>query len=90
MRDLGDVENRNFAIESRSAEGHLERLPELAAELVRLKVDVLVTDATPPTLAGISSTRARSARRASSRSSSRPRPASTGCAGAWDPLIARS
>ena len=51
LRDLGYVENRNITIESRSAHGHLERLPDLAAELVRLKVDILVTDATPPALA---------------------------------------
>jgi hypothetical protein len=57
LRDLGYVENRNIVIESRSAEGHLERLPDLAAELVRLKVDVLVTDATPPTLAAKQATR---------------------------------
>jgi len=51
LRDLGYVENRNVVIESRSADRHLERLDDLAAELVRLKVDVLVTDSTPPTLA---------------------------------------
>ena len=43
MRDLGWVENQGFVAEPRYAEGRLERLPELAAELVRLKVDVLVT-----------------------------------------------
>jgi hypothetical protein len=43
LRDLGYVEHQNIIIEYRSAEGHLERLPTLAAELVRLKVDVLVT-----------------------------------------------
>jgi len=57
LRDLGYVENRDIAIESRSAHGHLERLPDLAAELVRLKVDILVTDATPPTLAAKKATR---------------------------------
>jgi putative ABC transport system substrate-binding protein len=57
LRELGYVENRNIVIESRSAEGHLERLPDLAAELVRLKVDILVTDATPPTLAAKKATR---------------------------------
>src|SRR5262252_9164336 len=51
LRDLGYVENRNVVIESRSADRHLERLDGLAAELVRLMVDVLVTDSTPPTLA---------------------------------------
>ena len=51
MRELGYVEGKNLAIEWRSAEGKSERLPELAAELVRLKVDVLVTSATPASLA---------------------------------------
>jgi len=47
LRDLGYVEGRNIVIEYRWAEGRYERLPELAAELVRLKVDVLVTYGTP-------------------------------------------
>ena len=51
MRELGYVEGKNLVIEWRSAEGKTERLPELAAELVQLKVDVLVTGATPPALA---------------------------------------
>ena len=38
LRDLGYVEGQNIRFEFRSAEGHLDRLPELAAELVRLKV----------------------------------------------------
>jgi putative ABC transport system substrate-binding protein len=42
LRDLGYVENKNIAIELRPADGDYDRLPELAAELVRLKVDVLV------------------------------------------------
>src|ERR1700752_4233183 len=42
LRELGYVEGKNIAIEYRSAEGKLERLPALAAELVRLKVDVIV------------------------------------------------
>ena len=42
LRDLGYVEGRNVVIEYRSAEGKLERLPILAAELVALKVDVIV------------------------------------------------
>lgn len=46
LRDLGYVEGRNIIIEFRWAEGKNDRLPELAAELVRLKVDVLVTHAT--------------------------------------------
>ncbi len=48
LRDLGYVEGQNIAIEYRFAEGRPERLPALAADLVRLKVDVIVTGA-PPT-----------------------------------------
>ena len=51
MRELGYVEGKNLVIEWRSAEGKSERLPELAAELVRLKVDVLTTVGTPTALA---------------------------------------
>src|SRR6185436_2495602 len=43
LRELGYVEGKNIATEYRYAEGKLERLPDLAAELVRLKVDVIVT-----------------------------------------------
>jgi putative ABC transport system substrate-binding protein len=43
LRDLGYVEGKNIVIEWRSADGKLDRLPALAAELVRLKVDVIVT-----------------------------------------------
>ena len=43
LRALGYVEGKNIVIEWRSAEGKLDRLPALAAELVRLKVDVIVT-----------------------------------------------
>ena len=43
LRDLGYVDGQNIAIESRSSEGRDDRLPDLAAELVRLKVDVIVT-----------------------------------------------
>jgi len=45
LRDLGYVEGRNLVIEYRSADGKRERLPALAAELVALKVDVIVTEA---------------------------------------------
>lgn len=45
MRELGYVEGRNLLIEWRFADGRVERLPELAAELVRLKVDVIVVSA---------------------------------------------
>jgi putative tryptophan/tyrosine transport system substrate-binding protein len=43
LRELGYVEGKNIVIEWRSAEGNLDRLPALAAELVRLKVDVIVS-----------------------------------------------
>src|SRR4029450_4063967 len=43
LRDLGYVEGKNIVIEYRTAEGKLERLPALASQLVRLKVDVIVT-----------------------------------------------
>src|SRR5262245_9155206 len=46
LRDLGYVEGKNVTIVDRSSEGKYERLPELAAELVRLKVDVIVAPAT--------------------------------------------
>ena len=45
--ELGYVEGRNIAIERRFAEGQWDRLPDLAAELVRLKVDVIVAGPTP-------------------------------------------
>ena len=45
LRELGFVEGKNITIDYRYAEGKLERLPDLAAELVRLKVDVIVTAA---------------------------------------------
>src|SRR5215467_3585449 len=49
LRELGWIDGRNLAIEYRWAEGRNERYAENAAELVRLKVDVIVTSATPPT-----------------------------------------
>src|SRR5437588_3306677 len=51
LRDLGYVEGRNIVIEYRWAEGKYERFPELIAELVALKVDVIVTAGTPAALA---------------------------------------
>ena len=51
LRDLGYVEGQSIAIEYRWAEGHEDRLPELATELVGLKTDVIVTTGTPGTLA---------------------------------------
>src|SRR5262245_49106184 len=51
MKDLGYVESRDFVMEYRWAEGHPERLPELAADLVRARVDIIVTGGTPATKA---------------------------------------
>ena len=51
MRELGYVEGRNLMIEWRSAEGKAERLPELAAELTRLQVEVIATVGTPAAMA---------------------------------------
>jgi putative ABC transport system substrate-binding protein len=48
LRDLGYVEGKNILIEYRYAEGKSDRLPNLAAELVRIKSDVIVTADTPP------------------------------------------
>ena len=42
LRELGYIEGQNIAIEYRYAEGKRDRFPELAAELVRLKVDIIV------------------------------------------------
>jgi putative tryptophan/tyrosine transport system substrate-binding protein len=42
LRELGYIEGQNIAIEYRYAEGKVDRAPELAAELVRLKVDLIV------------------------------------------------
>jgi putative ABC transport system substrate-binding protein len=54
---LGYVEGRNVVIECRAAPGKWEALPGLAAELVRLNVDVLVTEGTPSSLAAKQATR---------------------------------
>jgi hypothetical protein len=51
LRELAWTDGRNLAIEYRWAEGRNERYAAIAAEFVRLKVDVIVTVATPPTLA---------------------------------------
>jgi ABC-type uncharacterized transport system substrate-binding protein len=51
LRELGYVEGQNIRFEFRSAQGQADRLPELATELVRRKVDVIVTWFTPPTQA---------------------------------------
>jgi putative ABC transport system substrate-binding protein len=51
LRELGYVERKNIVIEWRDAEGKVDRLPALAAELVRLKVAVIVTNGGAPTRA---------------------------------------
>jgi putative tryptophan/tyrosine transport system substrate-binding protein len=51
LRELGYVEGKNIVIDWRSAEEKLDRLPGLAAELVRLKVDIIVTGGSSPTRA---------------------------------------
>ena len=48
LRALGYIEGQNIAIEYRYAEGKADRFPELAAELVRLKVDIIVAGGDPP------------------------------------------
>ena len=57
LRDLGHLEGQNIAIEYRWAQGQDDRLPDLAAELVSLKVDVIVTTGTPGTLAAKQATK---------------------------------
>jgi ABC-type uncharacterized transport system substrate-binding protein len=57
MRDLGYVEGKNLRLEVRWGEGKLERMPAIAAELVRLKPDVLVAATSPSVLAARQATR---------------------------------
>ena len=56
LREVGYLEGKNILIETRWAEGHRERFAELAADLVRMQVAVLVTDTTPVTLAAMQAT----------------------------------
>jgi putative ABC transport system substrate-binding protein len=56
LRELGWVEGRNIAIDLRFAEGRVDRLAGLAAELVQLKVDVMVAGPTPPAVAAKNAT----------------------------------
>ena len=56
MRQLGYAEGKDFVIEQRNADGKLDRLNELATELVRLKVDVIVTPGPGPTRAAKAAT----------------------------------
>src|SRR3989442_420003 len=57
LRELGYVEGKNFVIEYRFVEGKLDRLPGVAAELVQLKVDVIVVTGSPSTRAAQQATR---------------------------------
>jgi len=56
LRDVGWVEGSNIVIEQRSAEGRTDRLPDLAADLVRAKVDVILTGSTPAAVAARNAT----------------------------------
>ncbi|HKS95377.1 MAG TPA: ABC transporter substrate-binding protein, partial [Terriglobia bacterium] len=58
LRDLGYTEGKNFVIETRYASGNAERLPELAGELARLQLDVIVTSGERAALAAKRATRA--------------------------------
>ena len=51
MRELGWVEGRHYVVDNRYSEGHIERMPALAADLVQRKVDLLVGSGTPHTTA---------------------------------------
>ena len=57
LQELGYVEGRDFVMEYRWAEGHAERLPELGADLVRARVDVIVTSGTLATYAAMRATK---------------------------------
>jgi putative ABC transport system substrate-binding protein len=57
LRDLGYVEGRDIVIEYRDAGGKVERLPALAAELVALKVDVIMAPSAPHAMAAKQATR---------------------------------
>src|ERR1700681_2640073 len=51
LREVGYIEGKNVALEYRDAPGRVEHFPDLALELVRLKIDVLVAEGTPASLA---------------------------------------
>jgi putative ABC transport system substrate-binding protein len=57
LRELGYVEGRNLIVEYRSADGRAQRFPDLATELVSLKVDLIVTRGTPAAVAAKKATR---------------------------------
>jgi putative ABC transport system substrate-binding protein len=56
LRELGYVEGQTIAFEYRFADGHYDRLPQLAADLVRLGVDIIMTDGAPATQAAMHAT----------------------------------
>jgi len=57
LRDLGYVEGRNVIFERRYADGHMDRLPDIASELVRLPVDVIVTGSSIHVAAAVQATK---------------------------------
>jgi ABC-type uncharacterized transport system substrate-binding protein len=57
LREMGYVEGQNIAIEYRYAEGALDRLPSLAADLIRMKVDVILVSSTPAAVAAKNATK---------------------------------
>src|SRR5215510_13440321 len=57
LRELGYIEGQNIATEYRYAEGKLDRLPDLAAELVHLKVDIILVAGDRPILAAKNATK---------------------------------
>ena len=57
MRERGYIEGQNIATEYRYTKGKVDRAPELAAELVRLKVDIIVTGGDPPLRAAMNATK---------------------------------
>jgi len=57
LRELGYVEGKNFTVEYLSSEAKFDQMPVLAAELVRLKVDVIVTQGTPAAVAAKNATK---------------------------------
>src|SRR5262249_20410066 len=57
LREKGWIEGQNLTMVFRSSDGHYERLPPLARELLDLAVDVIVTDGTPPTRAALQLTK---------------------------------
>ena len=56
LRELGYVSGKNLVFELRDAQGKNERLGELAADLVRIDVDLIATEGTPPTKAALQAT----------------------------------